>query len=265
MMTQSGIDIRATFGSYPMMQGLSKCLADRQKWLNESAEDSCAALIINTLISLRAITKVAKPNQKVDVTQDGSRFFSMYSSGGRRIPCLRMTGSKQRTNDRFMVVDDTSIVSQQKVFVWKYFQKGRQVQRTIVATNIGSAKNKAKSIMKKRIMRYKGLAKYALGQLMKKTSQKQKVPFEGNILVQSQGEKHSKVQRFVRGEEYAIRASDTLNYATLALKGGKAQVDVALKKAMNKMVSVLNQKMKNKEFLGFQKLPAPFPEVKQRK
>lgn len=44
----------------------------------------------------------------------------------------------------------------------------------------------------------------------------------------------------MRGEEYAIRASDTLNYATLALKGGKAQVDVALKKAMNKMVSVLN-------------------------
>ena len=59
-----------------------------------------------------------------------------------------------------------------------------------------------------------------------------------------------------------------LKYAIDAIKGGKAQVDIQLKKAMNKIVSVMNMKMKDTDkFFGPTKLPTPFPEIvsKRRK
>lgn len=42
---------------------LSKLIEERSRWLNETAEQACAACMIDVLISLRAVTKVAKPNK----------------------------------------------------------------------------------------------------------------------------------------------------------------------------------------------------------
>jgi len=59
---------------------------------------------------------------------------------------------------------------------------------------------------------------------------------------------------------------DNLRYAQDAVKGGKAAVDTQMKKAMNKIVSVINQKLKrNGGILGPSKLETPFPEVRQRR
>ena len=59
---------------------------------------------------------------------------------------------------------------------------------------------------------------------------------------------------------------DNLRYALAAIKGGQVAVDTQLKKAMNKIVSVINQKIKkNGGLFGDGKLDTPFPEVRQRK
>ena len=45
-------------------EALAKLIELRSKWLNETAEQSCAAVMIDILVSLRALTEVAKPNKK---------------------------------------------------------------------------------------------------------------------------------------------------------------------------------------------------------
>ena len=45
-------------------EALAKLLEQRAKWLNETAEQSCAATMLDILVSLRALTEVAKPNKK---------------------------------------------------------------------------------------------------------------------------------------------------------------------------------------------------------
>jgi len=54
-----------------------------------------------------------------------------------------------------------------------------------------------------------------------------------------------------------------LDYATLAVEGGDAIVDMALKKAANKAASVIN--MKCKKILNFEQLDTPFPEVSKKR
>ena len=65
--------------------------------------------------------------------------------------------------------------------------------------------------------------------------------------------------------KYTLTLFDNLNYAIAAIKGGKATIDTQMKKAANKIVSIINQKLKSKKFLGVEKLETPFPEVRQRK
>lgn len=72
----------------------------------------------------------------------------------------------------------------------------------------------------------------------------------------------TKVSRFKNGDRFSLSASDLLEYAKLALKGGDAAINNAIMKASNKIASVINQKCKN--LLMFEKLDTPFPEVKQR-
>lgn len=43
------------------VQELVKLLELRSKWLGETAEQSCAAIMIDTLVSLRAATRLASP------------------------------------------------------------------------------------------------------------------------------------------------------------------------------------------------------------
>ena len=57
-----------------------------------------------------------------------------------------------------------------------------------------------------------------------------------------------------------MNASDLLDYAKLALKGGDAAINQALMKASNKIASVINKKCE--KLLMFEKLDTPFPEVK---
>lgn len=64
------------------------------------------------------------------------------------------------------------------------------------------------------------------------------------------------------GSTYSLEASDLLDYAKLALKGGEAAINTAMMKAANKITSVINVKCKN--LLMFSKLDTPFPDVKRK-
>lgn len=73
----------------------------------------------------------------------------------------------------------------------------------------------------------------------------------------------TKVTKTSNGSSYSLEASDLLQYAKIALKGGDSAISTAMMKASNKVASVINQKCKN--LLSFSPLDTPFPEVKSRK
>jgi hypothetical protein len=70
----------------------------------------------------------------------------------------------------------------------------------------------------------------------------------------------TQVSRFKSGDRFSLSASDLLEYAKIALKGGDASINEALMKASNKIASVINKKCE--KLLMFEKLDTPFPEVK---
>lgn len=63
---------------------LTKLIEQRGKWLNETAEQSCAATMIDVLVSLRALTAISKPNKKEIVISTTSLKPSF--TGGRKSP-----------------------------------------------------------------------------------------------------------------------------------------------------------------------------------
>ena len=71
------------------LSALTDLIKARAKWMHETAEQSCAATMLDVIVSLRALTAVAKPKKseiRLIVTQLRPSF-----TGGRNAPkfCLR--------------------------------------------------------------------------------------------------------------------------------------------------------------------------------
>jgi len=68
------------------------------------------------------------------------------------------------------------------------------------------------------------------------------------------------------GGKYSLVLYDNLRYAADAIKGGRQAVNVQMKKAMNKIVSIINRKIPDGgTFFGTKKLATPFPEVVRKR
>lgn len=61
---------------------------------------------------------------------------------------------------------------------------------------------------------------------------------------------------------YSLTLYDDLEYSLDAIRGGQSAVDIAMKKAMNKIVSIINRKIEKKGFLEKEKIEVPFPELR---
>lgn len=137
---------------------------------------------------------------------------------------------------------------------------------------MASAKDKARRIVSSRVIRFAGLAKRAISMLMQKTNTKNvndNVPQRVTRKAKEVTEKKEIIAKASdgKGGKYSLVLVDELNYALDAIKGGRATVDIQMKKAMNKIVSIINQKLKKSGdgFFGPKQLETPFPEVRKRK
>ena len=61
------------------IQELAKLIEQRSKWLKETAEQSCAACMIDVLVSLRALTLVAKP-KKSEIVMSETSYTPSYTT-----------------------------------------------------------------------------------------------------------------------------------------------------------------------------------------
>lgn len=271
-MSNISVKISARTDDGLTLQQLGNVIRQRMTYLHESARDSIAAVAIQALRSIRTVTKVAKKNRiKVNVVREGSLYPSFRTEGGHRTFCLRSRDTKARYIGAEKVVCCVrGDYPNQQVFRYAYSHNGKTTQYLIVATSIKQATERAKSIASGRAMRYAGLAKRAVSMLMYKVNTKKVNDGLMNPLVENTAHdvtsKQETVTKTEKGGTYRLVLTDALRYALDAIKGGQAQVNVQLKKAMNKVVSVINNRLKNsKGFFGQKKLPTPFPEVKSRK
>lgn len=118
-----------------------------------------------------------------------------------------------------------------------------------------------KEIEKKRIAKYRGLAKSALGKLMRQISLGGGSLFDkASALAQRVAERNAHVRKNLNGgmNEVGLRMEDTLDYASDALKGGESQIDECMKRAMNKIAGTINHKMK--DVLEFKPIQLNFDE-----
>lgn len=268
------VKIYTSFGNGGTIKTLSNILKQRMEYLHETARDSVAATAIDALKSIRAATLVAKKSHvKVNVKNDKTLMVSISTKGHYKELCIRYKSSKQRyTGPEKQLFYGKGEIKDQHVFRFTDENSKNKTQYLLCADNLSMAKNIAKKIVQRRALRYAGLAKNAIGQLMHKTAT---VNTNDNVdpivesVAQTNTSKYENVKKVGdAGGYYILTLSDNLRYALDAIKGGKVGVDTALKKAMNKVVSVINRKaFKNADggFLSPKPLPVPFPEVRKRK
>ena len=269
---KSGIHIDASFGSGKTLKQFADLIQQRMQWMNESARDSVAACAINALRGIRTVTKVAKPNRiKVKVELEG-RLIASYATRGNKskFPVIRIAGTKVRyqgpERQHFIIDSKQAKAAHVYRFVDEYSKS--KTAYLIAALSSKDAENFAKRLVKQKAMRYAGLARRAVSFLMMKTVSKpvnDNVPINVSVLAEKVTKKTEIVRKDGDKGHYGLILTDNLLYALDAIKGGYATVETQLKKAMNKIVSVINQKIKKNGFLEDKQIPTPFPELRARK
>lgn len=239
------------------------------QYLGETARQSVAATAIDALRSIRATTAVAKV-RPIKIKAE-SQIVPGFKGGQRHLSCLRIKGTGAEWQPDAVVTWATEGAHLADCRVYSYVEdRGPQSKKHyIVATSPQAARAAAKKKEKARIYSYRGLAKIAIGQMMQRAYNKPVPPQAGtsakarrkasNVVTMSESANDQTGQ-------YMLTLYDNLLYALEAIYGGKGAVDMAIKKAMNKITATINRKIKDgKTFFGAEKLPTPFPELATRK
>ena len=266
------IQINANFGDGKTLDEFAKILGERMKYMHETSRGSIAAMAIATLKSVRAATRVAKQSGvKVEVLKDASLYCSCYRVGGKKFLCARTKGSNARYAGKERIVSAGTGLKLGNMSVFRFTDTYSRRQRSylIFAASTAVAKQTAKKIVASRALRYAGLARRAIGFLMMKTCTVKVndiVSPKVNAKARETTEHREVIARAKDGNggKYALILEDNLRYATDAVKGGRPAVDLAMKKALNKVVSQINHKFKD-GFLQRKKLATPFPEIVKKR
>lgn len=270
----NGIYINASFGNGQTLKKFGEILEKRMQYMGETSRDSVAACALDALRSIRAVTMVARPSKiKVEVQADASLVPSFSTRGNKsKFLCLRYTGTGARYAGDEKIASALGAAKTKGARVFRFTDElsENKAKYLIIAAGKAQAQQKAKKIAARRAMRFAGLARRAISLLMQKTYSKKKINDDVSLNVSVKADDvTTKREHILKGDrgraKYSLTLEDSLRYALDAIKGGRAMVDTALRKAMNKIVSVVNRKIKGGRFLEAETLPAPFPELKQRK
>ena len=108
-----------------------------------------------------------------------------------------------------------------------------------------------------------GMAKRALGKLAHRISARENDATRATPRADRVAEEKTFVVERVAGDKYILEINDKLLFAELAVRGGKYGIQLALKKAANKVAGYIQHTCKKILLPG--ELPTPFPEIRRRK
>lgn len=265
--------VHLTGVSQAALDALGKTIEARMKYLGETVSASCHAILGQTLRSVRAMTKVAKPGRvKVALERRGDLRFSWRTEGGRRKMCLRTAGGVRLADEtqgkpRF-IVDKRAKPANVQVYEFKDEYYGKSDVYLVASETKDRAREWAKKAVRRRILRYSGLARSTIGTLMVKSNTKDSFDTE-NVRIHRVAYNATRttetVVKTADGGVYTLTALDNLRYAKKAVKGGDAAIDLAVRKAVNKCVGMITHRFSGKDFFRPGDLPPVFADIKQRK
>ncbi|MBQ1428717.1 MAG: hypothetical protein IIZ06_03530 [Kiritimatiellae bacterium] len=109
----------------------------------------------------------------------------------------------------------------------------------------------------------KGMAKSALSKLAHKISALDRDDSNATPHAQRVAERETSVRERVSGDKYILDVRDDISFAKLAVKGGDFGIQLAMKKAANKVAGYIQHTCKKILLPG--ELPTPFPEIRRRR
>lgn len=173
-------------------------------------------------------------------------FRSAGKGSTKKIPCVRQIGSGARIDHSkapLILVSKALKAKNAKIFMWKR-RSGRMYY--LAGANAGQVEKWVKDTEKKRIRKYRGLAKHALGRLMNKVANSSGI--NDNVAAASQtiAEKNTNVTKQMTGYSngiFSMTLADELRYAIDALQGGYAEIWNCMKKAMNAITKVVEKRI----------------------
>lgn len=239
---------------------LANLIRKRQEYLGESTEDAITATAIDALVSLRALTRSAlnkrRVKSKVTLRRDLRPSFSSHA-GGSHTPCLRNNAGARVQGRRVVWLSKASDgevyeVQSEHENVKPYY---------VICTSKREASNYENKAGQHRKKLYGNLAKWAYGVMMNQLSTRS---ISDNVTGEARlaGSKLAHVVKHVQGNMFAVELTSMVDYATLALKHGPSDVNLALQRAANKVASVIHHKFASKFFSD--DFTPPFPEAKKR-
>lgn len=277
-MAKPAIKIVATYADGKTLDEFQKVLEKRQHYLNETAFQSIHAIAIETLKSVRGMTKVAKPSGiKVALKERTDLIFSYShvtaaqtgSKAGARMCLRKMSFHYEPEPSERIRFRDCRGHKKSAIRVYEFVDIGADPKITylIAAPSQALAKKEAQQIVARRVLRFAGLAKRAISALMVKTNNRGPADAVSARVYRKANEVTTSKNQIVTNSDgsgvYSLTCLDDLRYAARALNGGQAAVDLALKKAANKSVGLIQHKCKDLLLPG--ELSTPFPEITKRK
>ena len=263
------------------LEALERLVAQRQREMGETTSEAVIATAINALSSIRAATKVVdvkKASGFVNVAAYPALVPSVRTIGkgkdAKRIPCLRYGEKGHHADVTFYnLIKDGKFYRLGKCYVVQD-RRGDSVKANasryyLIAMSEDQARAYASKRRAKRIERFKGMAKWTLGQAQSQISQKGVAGEAVTAAAKQIGVKELQVAVYEYGwgkGKVNVSVSDTLRYAALALKGGPGEVTTALMRAANRTAGILNAHYKMLHpFEDERAIPTPFPEVARKR
>ena len=244
---------------------LQQLIAERQKVLGESVKDAVVATAIDALVSIRAATASAAKRKKFKTVVEDTGWYGGFSRTDNR-PCIRAgVGAYSQKIElkhervKWLV---RGVRRQADRHVYRVTPEHGQVRTYyVVAATPGIAAAFEARAARHRVDTFGALAKNALAVAMGKVSTRN-VKADGSPGCVHAASRLAHVWAADIGDDYAVKVTDELDYAIHALKGGRGMVDVALKKAANKIAGRLS-KVAGKSFKD--RFGTPFPEVRRKR
>lgn len=250
----------SAYGNKPMDE-LRRLIDLRVRRLGEAAKDAVAATFIEAIKSIRARTRVAstgrKPKQEIEeLTQYR---VSRLASGQL---CLKPRGGHGEVRPEINIYFRTNGQRDKDLKVFRIVSEHERRAPYVIATDSrASAVRFDRKMAQRAIAQRAGLARTALGVAMAKISTRNEASPLRKIIEKS---KIVIVTSTGQGADAIFSVKDNLGYATKALKGGAADVQLSLAKAANKISHVLVKHLNAHGDMALD-LKTPFPEVSRKK
>jgi hypothetical protein len=234
---------------------LSDLILRRQKVLGETAQQAVIGTANSVMHSMRARTIIADDNSFTFVRSMSARVkwvtknkrHSMKVEGwGEDKKFINLGGPYQKG-------------AQYYAYVAKILKNGQPASLWFIARH----DQPVAAYLKRRIHRYRGMAKSAWGHLMRMTSQYTPEFDPVSSAAVNTLRKHLSVLSGGNQYDYAVQITDDLRYAAAALQGGTASVTYAMQAASNKIAGRIRKFIAEHPSLSDQNIQTPFPEIRK--